>query len=84
MFIHTSGNASAARNVATLSATGITHILTADSGPLPEAVQRLDWLTIKHVRLTDVAKEDILSTLDECIAFIRDALGGGHKVLVHW
>lgn len=84
MFIFTAGNASAARSVDTLVATGITHILTVDSGPLPESIRRLDWLTIKYVRLIDVAKEDILSHLVECITFINDALGGGHKVLVHW
>lgn len=82
--MHHLGNVSAAKNVDTLVDYGITDVLTVDAVALPDTVRQIRWLTNKYVKLNDVAKEDILSRLEECIAFISAALGGRRKVLVHW
>ncbi|XP_043941114.1 dual specificity protein phosphatase 12 [Protopterus annectens] len=74
------GDVATAADVGQLAAPGITHVLTVDTEPpvLPEAIAHL-WLPVR-----DDAGADLLSNLDRCDRFIREAVGT-HRgaVLVH-
>lgn len=35
-------------------------------------------------KVSDVAKEDLLSHFEECIAFIENTLANDKQILVHW
>lgn len=62
----------------------ITAILTVDSCPLPHSITEISTLTTKFVQLTDVPKEDLLSSLDECLRFLEEAVEAKKSILVHW
>lgn len=59
---------------------GITHVLTVDK----EAPATLPFFYTKFVFALDDPSTDLLSCLDECISFIKEAISGSCcKVLVH-
>lgn len=79
------GNLTAATDVNWLKKTGITHILTVDSCPLPRKIQeRLPNLIIKYIQVTDMPREDLLTHFEDSYEFIdRALLESNNKVLVH-
>lgn len=67
-----------------LADAAVTHILSVDSvdpTPLLPADGKLCW---KWISVLDEATSDLLSHMDECFLFIKEAVDGGGAVLVHW
>lgn len=80
------GNATAARNLNFIKSKNISHILTADSFPIPEYVCSSASVTNKYIHIADMARENILEHFSEAISFIETALSdpkGTNAVLVH-
>jgi len=75
------GGDGAARNRATLDAHGITHVINCNAFIIPNYFE-VD-LEYKTLWLTDTPNEDITCVLYDCFDFIRTALAGGGRVLVH-
>lgn len=74
------GDGVAAADVGQLEAAGVTHVLTVDAEPpvVPEAIAHL-WLPVH-----DDASADLLSNLDRCEHFMREAFCSDRgAVLVH-
>lgn len=77
------GNGNAARDLKTLKNYKINHILTIDNCPLHRYSEFKTVITgYKHIRLSDLPSEDLLSHFDETDEFIRLALKNG-SILVH-
>ncbi|XP_029474026.1 dual specificity protein phosphatase 12 [Rhinatrema bivittatum] len=74
------GNASDMAELGCLQEAGVTHVLTVDT----EEPQNLGTLKTKFVHALDDASTDLLSCLDECIAFVNEVLATGKAaVLIH-
>lgn len=78
------GSASDLKDAGSLTAAGITHVLTVDS---EEA--SVTGFNTKFIRALDDESTDLLSRLDDCTSFISDALSTqadskSTAVLVHW
>lgn len=78
------GSVSDLKDAESLSAAGITHILTVDS---EEA--SVTGFNTKFIRALDDESTDLLSRLDDCTSFISEALSTqadskSAAVLVHW
>lgn len=67
-----------------LSDAAVTHILSVDSvDPAPLVPAEGDYRR-KWVNVLDEVTSDLLSHMDDCFLFIREAVNGGGAVLVHW
>lgn len=78
------GTAADLNDLQALHGATVTHILSVDSED-PTAKLPAD-LTLQHkwINVLDEATSDLLSHLDECFLFIREAVDGGGSALVHW
>lgn len=80
------GNCTAARNIAFLKSTNISHILTIDSFPIPNYVCSSASVVNKYIHIADMARENIIEHFTDCINFIESALknpNGSNAVLIH-
>ncbi|XP_012266464.2 dual specificity protein phosphatase MPK-4-like isoform X2 [Athalia rosae] len=77
------GNLTAATDVVWLKETGVTHILTLDSCPLPRKIQLLPDIIFKYIQVTDLPREDLLTYFEDTYQFIKHAQEDGNKTLVH-
>ncbi|XP_014204662.1 dual specificity protein phosphatase MPK-4 [Copidosoma floridanum] len=78
------GNLTAATDLDWLKQTQISHILTVDSCPLPRKIQdSLPHIKLKYMQMTDMPREDLLTSFEDSNQFIQSALDSGGKVLVH-
>jgi dual specificity phosphatase 12 len=78
------GNLTAATDIDWLKRTKITHILTVDSCPLPRKIQdALLNIKLKYIQITDMPREDLLTSFEDSNQFIKCALDVGGNVLVH-
>lgn len=74
----------AATDVILLESNAITHIVSVDSVPLPRKISSiLPRVVFKHLQISDLPDEDLLSCLVEAIDFIDSAISKGGTVLVH-
>ncbi|GAB6023428.1 phosphatase [Chamberlinius hualienensis] len=76
------GSLTAASNVSTLKAHGITHVLTVDTEPLPDHIKEKSQCRTLYVQADDRPHVDLLSHFDEAIEFIKDGMKTG-AVLIH-
>lgn len=76
------GNLTAATDIDTLQSHGINHILTVDSCSLPCAITERRGMVTKFFKITDTAQEDLLSIIEDAVAFITSSLESG-VLLVH-
>lgn len=78
------GTAADLNDLDALRCASVTHILSVDSED-PAAKLPADW-TAQHkwINVLDEATSDLLSHLDECFLFIREAVDRGGSALVHW
>lgn len=78
------GNLTAATDIDWLKQTGISHILTIDSCPLPRKIQdALPNVKLKFIQITDMPREDLLTHFEDSNRFIYSALNNDNKILVH-
>lgn len=79
------GNATSARNIKFLISQKISHICTIDSFPIPAYVCSSASVVNKYIHIADMARENILEHLLDCIDFIDEAMKdpGGSGCLVH-
>lgn len=81
------GTAADLNDLQALGTAAVTHVLSVDSEN-PAAKLPADWTLPprrhKWVTVLDEATSDLLSHLDECVLFIREAVDGGGSALVHW
>lgn len=76
------GNIEAATDEILLESNAITHIISVDSFPLPRKIYSiLPKIVYKHLQVSNLPNEDLLSLLVEAIGFIDSAEAGA--VLVH-
>lgn len=75
------GSANDAMDGEQLTASGITHILSLLTEPLP-ALDKHG--TVKFVDIMDCDEADLLEVLEDCLQYMKAAIDGGGKVLVHW
>lgn len=74
----------AATDVILLESNAITHIISVDSVPLPRKISSiLPRIIFKHLQISDLPNEDLLSSLVEAVDFIEVAVAKGGVVLVH-
>ena len=78
------GNLTAATDIEWLKQKKMTHILTVDSCPLPRKIQdALPDIKLKYMQMTDMPREDLLTSFEDSNQFIDNALTSGGKILVH-
>ncbi|XP_058791767.1 dual specificity protein phosphatase MPK-4-like [Phymastichus coffea] len=78
------GNLTAATDIDWLKQAKITHILTVDSCPLPRKIEdALPDIKLKYMQMTDMPREDLLTSFEDSNQFIQSALKSGGKILVH-
>lgn len=67
-----------------LADAAVTHILSVDSLDPAPLLPADGKLCRKWINVLDEATSDLLSHMDDCFLFIREAADGGGAALVHW
>lgn len=81
LFIGTAANLNDRQALANAA---VTHVLSVDSvDPVP-LLPTDGGFRSKWVNVLDEVTSDLLSHMDDCCLFIREAVDGGQAALVHW
>ncbi|XP_026231239.1 dual specificity protein phosphatase 12 [Anabas testudineus] len=67
----------------TLSSAAVTHILSVDCVDPAPLLPADSGLHSKWINVLDEVASDLLSHMDDCFLYIREAVDGGHAALVH-
>lgn len=67
-----------------LADAAVTHILSVDSVDPTPLLPVDGGFCSKWVNVLDEVTSDLLSHMDDCCLFIREAVDGGQAAFVHW
>lgn len=67
-----------------LANAAVTHILSVDSVDPAPLLPTDSRICSKWVNVLDEVSSDLLSHMDDCCLFIREAVDGGQAAFVHW